>query len=517
MRRRTDFEHRIASRSTKPKDYALYAEYEKNVEKLRLKRVERLSREKAESVSSDSESDSENNGKGAKKTKLGHGISSYAGPRRIYFIYDRGTKKFPNEIATLWLPYLNYANSQNATFVISKIYTRLLQLHPTKAQVWIMAAKYELQTHNSIKAARLILQRAIRLNYGAGGFSGPNGSLQLWVEYFKLELIYVAQLLAKRKIMGIVTEAQQLEMEREENEGLNFIVDGDNVEESKVRKSREDDVSEQKDVIELPSTQEIEQQAKEQLNSLPNVDVSMLGSVETNPALRGDIALTVFDCAIPHLLKYTTHDIERQKIILKLLTQCFKVLDIFYSNSNKNSNKSEDDDSNLDLEYLGTHLIETALQQITSLFDPAGIIKASPQIALLDTILPIRFVPASSPLFADATRQLLSNYTTKYIKDWFKYSMNPNSSSNSTISKNKKNKKSGSTINYQAPRIEYAQALAQYLKSRFQLLDEEQIQKEYGFESEKASTEQVHEHKEQLEPNLAMIIKGLVAKCETQQ
>jgi len=35
MRRRTDFEHRIQGRGTKPRDFLKYAEFETNLEKLR--------------------------------------------------------------------------------------------------------------------------------------------------------------------------------------------------------------------------------------------------------------------------------------------------------------------------------------------------------------------------------------------------------------------------------------------------------------------------------------------------
>lgn len=38
MRRRTDFEHRIQGRGSKPRDFLKYADFEGNLEKLRKKR-----------------------------------------------------------------------------------------------------------------------------------------------------------------------------------------------------------------------------------------------------------------------------------------------------------------------------------------------------------------------------------------------------------------------------------------------------------------------------------------------
>ncbi|VVT49857.1 uncharacterized protein SAPINGB_P002478 [Magnusiomyces paraingens] len=453
MRRRTDFEHRIASRATKPKDFLRYAEYEINVEKLRLKRVARLGKEASEEDQNDIEAEAAAQETGTiRDKKLGRGISSYAGPRRIFFIFDRATKKYPAEIALLWIPYLRFAKSQGAIFVQAKIYSRLLQLHPTSPAVWIMAAKHELDSHNAIRSARSIMQRGLRFN--------PTSAV-MWLEYMKLELIYVAQLLARRKVLGLVTEAQQ-----KHDESLNSI------------DSTQDSLTSQKDVIEIPDSHDavFEQKAAKELKALPDVDVNMLGDPSTNPALRGDIALLVFDSAIPALVTYTNDSKEKQKILLAFATSVLDLLVDFAKTS-------------LDVRYLATHVINSMASSSTSSSSSYPL----PAIALWSTILPIRYLSPTDPTFPDSLREVLDAYTKTYIRGV--YAKAP-----------------------QSVRIDYATSLASYLHARFLLDQENDRETTTDDEGENNKEyETIDNSKSELEPNLRLIVNSLVKKCETQQ
>lgn len=225
MRRRTDFEHRITGRGSRPRDYLKYSEFENNLEKLRKKRYTRLSKV------------------GLIDTKPS--ISDWAGVRRIMFILDRGTKKFPGD-QQLWAEYLTYAKENGAIKVVYKIYSRLLQLQPRNVDAWLSAAKYEFEVNANAKGTRLLFQRGLRLN--------PESTI-LWLSYAQFELTYISKLLARRKLLGLLTESEE---------------------------KKETD-----DMIVLP-------QAEATLN-LPDADMNMLGSPETNPALKGDVFLAVFD------------------------------------------------------------------------------------------------------------------------------------------------------------------------------------------------------------------------------
>ncbi|KAI5960166.1 UTP6 [Candida pseudojiufengensis] len=215
MRRRTDFEHRITGRGSRPRDYIKYSEFEQNLEKLRKKRYNRL--------------------KEFIDTKPS--LSDWAGVRRIMFILDRGTKKFPGDIQ-LWNTYLKFAKQNGAIKAIYKIYSRLLQLQPRNIDAWLSAAKYEFETNGNAKGTRLLFQRGLRLN--------PE-SEKLWLNYAQFELTYIAKLLARKELGKI------LQVEHE---------------------------------MELPEAPDIEE--------LPDVE-------EASPALRGDIVLAIFEACIEKL------------------------------------------------------------------------------------------------------------------------------------------------------------------------------------------------------------------------
>lgn len=333
MRRRTDFEHRLSSRGSKPRDYTKYAEYESNVEKLRRKRYTRLS-----SV-------------GLVNTKPS--ISDWAYERRVSFIYDRAVQKFPNDF-TIWEDYIRFARKQKMFKKIYKIYTQLLQLHPTSVASWISAANFEYEYVGSAKNARTLFQRALRFN---------QDSKKLWLTYTIFELSYITKLLTRRRILGLMTEKQQLEHEQSEAKSMG-----------------QDD-----GLIELPSVTNDE--LKSQLNTLPDADMNMLGNPETNPALRGDIALTVFDVCIETLYKLKRNtNISEFEFKYDLCLEFLSLMDKF---------------DGLNREYLEQHVINYLMRQFQN----------EPSVVVLDVTLPIRNVSFENEQFVE----LLQSCTKKYL------------------------------------------------------------------------------------------------------
>ncbi|KAK9475431.1 U3 small nucleolar RNA-associated protein 6-domain-containing protein [Dipodascopsis tothii] len=240
MKRRTDFEHRIGSRGVKPADFLRYVEYEMNLDSLRRKRIQRMNLKGRSSV------------------------SDWAGKRRILFVFDRGTKRFPSEIS-LWTEYVEYAKQADAVNVLTKIFTTVLRLHPTNASLWIMAAQHEFEVNANVRAARSIMQRGLRF---------ASHSARLWVEYAKLELNYLAKVLARRQILG--------------------IDDADKTTDEAAERLRDDDEL-ASDSIKLPTS--TAEEVRDDLRALPDVDISVLGSLDTNPALNGAVVEAVMDAA----------------------------------------------------------------------------------------------------------------------------------------------------------------------------------------------------------------------------
>ncbi len=178
-KKRSDFEYKLNARGSQPSDYARYAEYEMNLESLRKKRVKRM----------------------------GMRVRTHAGQRRIFFVLERATRKFQGD-TRLWMQYVEFARKQKSTKKVSEIFTSMLRLHPTRPELWIYAANYALEELEDIVEARSYMQRGLRF---------CKDSKNLWTEYAKLEMIYIAKLSARARALG----------RNEEQSGQDLMLSGD--------------------------------------------------------------------------------------------------------------------------------------------------------------------------------------------------------------------------------------------------------------------------------------------------
>jgi len=69
-----------------------------------------------------------------------------------------------------------------------------LQLHPAASGLWSYAAAWEFEHNSNAAAARTLMQRGLRM---------CKTSQQLWLEYFRMELMYAHKLRTRRRILGI--------------------------------------------------------------------------------------------------------------------------------------------------------------------------------------------------------------------------------------------------------------------------------------------------------------------------
>ena len=229
-RKRSDFEHILNARGSKPQDYARFAEYEMNLESLRRKRVKRL----------------------------GVKTSNHTGQRRIFFVLDRATKKFPGDLG-LWMQYATFAQDQRSNKKVSQILTSLLRLHPTKPELWIHAATMR---GADIAEARSYMQRGLRL---------CGNSKALWIEYAKLEMIHLSKIAGRRRILGL---------------------DVENVE----GKSRDNPENNNDDMIILPAITAEDIMSAEQKRD--GVEQEVLEKPNTSPTSLGGIPMAIFDAAM---------------------------------------------------------------------------------------------------------------------------------------------------------------------------------------------------------------------------
>ncbi|VEU23923.1 DEKNAAC105243 [Brettanomyces naardenensis] len=331
MRRWTDFEHRITSRGSKPMDYLNYAQYEKNLEKLRKLRVKRF-RSIADSKPS---------------------ISDYSASKRIFFIFERGVRKFPKSME-LWAAYLKYAKKNGSIKVVYKVYTKLLQLQPRNVNVWLSAAKYEYESNRNVKSARNLFKRCLRFN---------GDEMLPWLEFIKFEMNYLSKLLVRRKLFSLLTERQQVQ-DLKENENEN--------------ETGKDGLAQGDDVITFTADNEI----TDELNNLPDMNASTLGSIEDNPVLRGDLILTLYDVCVASFTKRSEDKFDKTWQISK---KVMELVDRF---------------EGLDRSYLCSHIARELMDKYPY----------NEQVVLLDLTLPLRYVGMEDEEFVSTLQNSVRLY-----------------------------------------------------------------------------------------------------------
>ncbi|KAF9429964.1 U3 snoRNP protein [Podila epigama] len=262
IKKREKFEYALKRRISKKADFLRYIEYEMNLETLRKKRRARM----------------------VSDTKVT--ISDYAGPRRINFIYKRCLKKFHGDMS-IWLQYINYVKSTGASRTLGKIFAEAIQLHPMNEKLWILAASWEWEQNANIVAARVLLQRALRLN---------TTTQSLWHEYFRLELVYIAKILARREILGIDAVPQE-EEEDEEMDSDNMIKLPTVTGEEFSPVTNDDDKKE----AELVKGKKNKKGKKEKVDEKMTEEKAEKLKTESNPVLRGEVAMVVYHSGIKEI------------------------------------------------------------------------------------------------------------------------------------------------------------------------------------------------------------------------
>ncbi|KAI9745982.1 MAG: U3 snoRNP protein [Claussenomyces sp. TS43310] len=240
VKKRSDFEHKVLARGSQPVDFARYAAWEISLERLRAKRCKRL------------------------RIK---GSSAHAGQARIFSIFDRGTKKHFGDLS-LWMSYLEFARESKATKKFKTVLTSAIRLHCTKAELWLYAAKWTLEIEADMNGARSYMQRGTRF---------CTRSKDLWIEYARLEMIFLAKISLRRRILGL-----DAPMTAKSNDEV-MIAQGS------------DGFSSSADVIAVPGADTYTMQASS-MDGV-KVDGEAVDDPMTTPALNGAIPLAIFEDA----------------------------------------------------------------------------------------------------------------------------------------------------------------------------------------------------------------------------
>lgn len=162
--KRTKFEHKIKRRGCLLDDILAYIRYETDLEATRKERVALL------------------------KVKGKHSVSDHSIVKYILSLYRMAVRKFRG-CMSLWDQYIAFAQEAQAFKVMPKIFASALQMHPDAVDIWIKAARWELDQLQNPASARALFMRGIRFN---------RNSTRLWFAYFQMELEVADRLAAKR-------------------------------------------------------------------------------------------------------------------------------------------------------------------------------------------------------------------------------------------------------------------------------------------------------------------------------
>lgn len=194
VKERTNHEYHLKRRAALKTDFLRYIEYEEKLEKLRKLRKRKFQGKDPSQVS-----------KGKNEKHEGYIL------RRIHFIYERAFRKFWGDLR-LWMAYFEFCKKSKANKLMSKALTRCLQLHPNEPGIWSYAASWEFESNHNVEAARSLMLRGLRT---------CKHSVDLWLEYFKMELLYAMKLRKRRQILGLEEKESS-----EEKSAMQSVLDG---------------------------------------------------------------------------------------------------------------------------------------------------------------------------------------------------------------------------------------------------------------------------------------------------
>lgn len=178
VKKRRDHEYSIFRKTSTRKNFLKYAVFEKDLHNLLEDRVSELPK-----ASSDS-----------------HYVLSFSASR-VNFVYSRAVHRFPSD-AKLWLHYARHCIAMERLDAAARVFSRALALCGSDERLWLAAMAYHFDSCSDSRGARVVAQRGLR--------TLPT-SVNMWLEYFRMELFYMARLTTRRYAMGVPPEqaAQQ--------------------------------------------------------------------------------------------------------------------------------------------------------------------------------------------------------------------------------------------------------------------------------------------------------------------
>eukprot|EP01133_Synstelium_polycarpum_P014178 gene14178-16716_t len=159
MKRRQEFEYKLAARECKKADFLRYIKYELELDTMLHKR--------------------------AKDDNIEFDYRLRDPLRHSLVLFSCAVHKF-NKDEALWISYLNLRVSRTSKEGTGKVFGLALQNLPRSPRLWRLAAAFEFEVNRNIKSARSLIQLGIQYN--------PNDR-SLWHYFFTMELSYISVLI----------------------------------------------------------------------------------------------------------------------------------------------------------------------------------------------------------------------------------------------------------------------------------------------------------------------------------
>ena len=202
VNRRRESEYLLRRRAARKADFIRYIDAEMTLERLRSlrtfkkKRDHRKNQRQKDAITSDDDDDDDDDDGGGNDDNENENKKEHIGDvhivQHIHLLFVRLIRKFRGDIS-LHLRHAEFCKTVKSLTRLGRVYAEALQIFPRESGLWIEAASHEFFGPNrSVKAARVLLQRALRLNERIE---------ELWLQYFTLELHYAQTLKGRSRIL----------------------------------------------------------------------------------------------------------------------------------------------------------------------------------------------------------------------------------------------------------------------------------------------------------------------------
>lgn len=133
--------------------------------------------------------------------RRGFSVSDHSIPRHILKLFQSACQRFPTSLP-LWHAHISYALTFPSTRIVTRILSSAIAANPSHAGFWVTAARFEMDGDlrgtggGDVEAARRLCMRGLRFVKG-------EGSIEIWKEWIRIELVFMEGLRHRNEALGL--------------------------------------------------------------------------------------------------------------------------------------------------------------------------------------------------------------------------------------------------------------------------------------------------------------------------